>query len=747
MDRGRLMSVQTVRHRVRRVFGLLEIPAVLLLITALVSSGLTGWQFWMLLAGIVLVSVSVIFRLRGTAGAGFADAERLEQLASLAEERNRLQVQVDQFETLREQVLQQFTDRDLRLTERERDLVQRCARVQELLDYPTDDVHQGRESADLVRLSEQDNAVRLLLESEAERVYEKIRANGYSKDGNLNVVLIRDEAHELIRRIARIYSPDSKQPLMETSFEQLARAASRICLHVLVLLEQLPLNVQQYNFNSLYGYFRKAVVGYGAFQKAAPWFKGLSRGVYAGRMLSMTNPLSMGAWWLASELGRKGTQKLVENVIDRQAVSILHDLVTVIGVEVACIYGTGFRQRDPAWVLGTELVELVSQFPLSRESLRAGLQAVTSLPLRNEYDRIYLYRCLANHRSAGHQLADSAMLTRAEREAIASQLEQFFGAHIHGVTAEKSSKWRSAAEERLDLRLQLTEAGRTATVSHAHAADEAAVSVAVFLRSIAGASTDEIIRFLPQSRTWQFVAEPNRTALLDQFRSLSADQRFTPPGLEPTSPVTDAFLCDLACVTVRFCADEPHIEKLVVETGGYFRRTLAESQRTIDAQWLAEFRRHCVDSEIHPELNGPTVQRILKQREGESRIAFAYPEVSLRFGNDETRALTDAWLVGFIETTPRQRRLIVSWTDESNAVPWSHAGALAVQRERGLLIDSAAIGGGQLHGTAAAILGIPPAQSATLLVSGSLRGGRFRNYFRPLLAFAESAIPEHRAGE
>ena len=82
---------------------------------------------------------------------------------------------------------------------------------------------------------------------------------------------IREEALQMIQQVAKIYNPDSQNPLLETSLDQLARAASRICLHVLVLLEQLPVSVQHYNANKLYGYMQKAIASYGVYQKASPW--------------------------------------------------------------------------------------------------------------------------------------------------------------------------------------------------------------------------------------------------------------------------------------------------------------------------------------------------------------------------------------------------------------------------------------------------------------------------------------------
>lgn len=78
---------------------------------------------------------------------------------------------------------------------------------------------------------------------------------------------------------------------------------------MLVLLEQLPVSVQHSNVNKLYGYMQQAIASYGVYQKAAPWFKYLSRGLYAGRLLSATSPATLGAWWLATELGKVGRSK------------------------------------------------------------------------------------------------------------------------------------------------------------------------------------------------------------------------------------------------------------------------------------------------------------------------------------------------------------------------------------------------------------------------------------------------------
>ena len=90
---------------------------------------------------------------------------------------------------------------------------------------------------------------------------------------------------------------------------------------------------------------------------------------------------------------------------------MLHDMVRVIGYEVASIYGGDVRHRDANWIYGVELAELVSRFPLSRDSLSSALKEVGSVQLLNEYDRIFLYRCLAAHRSA-HTFSGTASRDR-----------------------------------------------------------------------------------------------------------------------------------------------------------------------------------------------------------------------------------------------------------------------------------------------------------------------------------------------
>lgn len=714
---------------------------LLTLIAGFSSFSVHDWQFWTCL----VASVSGIAGLIGLwPRTNEADPEVAVLRTRLSEDQTRHEQQAEAFEKARALLLSELETRTKHLDERERDLVARFSRFHEFLEYPSEDLHAFKVTGELQKLSEQDRQVHKLLEAEAERVYEKIRRNGYTVEGRVDALAIRDEALELIKKVARIYKPDSEFPLLETSFEQLARAASRICLHTLVLLEQLPVNVQQYNINTLYGYIRKAVVGYGVYQKATPWLTYLSRGIYAGRMVATTNPASLGAWWLATELGKRGAQMVVENVVDRQAIAVLHNLVAIVGVEAAGIYGTGFRQRDPAWMLGTELVELIHSFPASAECLKFGLQKVTALPMRSEYDRIYLYRCLASHKSPGLQLTDSAMLSRDQREAIAREMELFFKEHIHGASEANIKRWREGFERRFDLRLKLEANERVVVTSRQQQSEQASISLLQFLRSVVNLEESQIGATLRTLRTMTALPDFQQTNLLQNLLAKARDDSFEPPELDPASEATKLFLQDLA--TCAAVPDQPveHIEQLVRETWSYFRRTSAEAQASLDAAWKQKLRWACVDQSVAEDLAPEAARAFFAGRNEGERLVFAYCGLSRRTG-ETVLPLSGHWLFGVEEPNTKARRAFALSVNSTETIEWTAEAPLTIDRVSGRLLDDAAIRNGRWSSQGTKEQGAKDnnakdregisSQEGILIISGSLRGGRYRSYFRPLLEF------------
>lgn len=622
-----------------------------------------------------------------------------------------------EFEGWRQQQLEVLAAEADRLHEKNASLAERSARYQEFLEYPIEDETPSRsDDTTARRLSEQDRKVHAILEEEAKRVYEAIRNNEYVDNGSVNIDRIRDDALALVTQVARVYSPDSQNPLLETSFEQLARAASRTCLHTLVLLEQLPIDVKSYTINELHTYLRRAISAYGTYKQAAPWLKRLSRTAYAGRLVASTNPVTLGAWWLATEVTRRGASRLVENAVDRQAIAVLHDIVAVLGTEIASVYGPGFRQRDPAWVYGTELTEMLQAFPMSRESLSQGLQEITRLELRSEYDRIYLYRCLAQRRSAGHRLADPALLTRPERESIAKQLESFFRANLHGITEEDLSQWRTSVEARLDLRMQLQH--QPEDDSDASAAIH---SVAAFLSQVLTVPPAEIVRLVENSDLVTKIPIDQRAELFDRIGDAdSTSTAFDPPDLDPASPVTELFLNDLNRTSVRSGRCDAHIESLLLETGSYFRRPLEESQARIDSEFADALQMRVVDGVSARDLNASVIRNVLHSLAELSdavSIEAVFTDIS-RHDQLSENDLADAVILVYGDTA-------ALFTPEiPNGPVWVSNSTTSIRRIPGYVIDDCDLSGGHWATT----------ESGSLRISGTLKGRGFHRRFQPLLS-------------
>lgn len=707
-----------------------RVAVILLMVSALGIGLVIAWpgllSVWRCV-GALLALLPLAWRVLFPGQAALEDAELKVWRGKLEQEQHEFLKQQEELDQLRQTLQAEFERRADDLVQREQHLATRFARFHEFLEYPDTDSGIAENADQLRRLGEQDRQVRKLLEAEAERVYEKIRGNGYMVDGRLDLILIRDEALSLIQRVAGIYRPDSPAPLMEASLEQLARAASRIWLHLLVLLEQLPLGVQQYSIGTLYGYIRKAVIGYGVYQKASPWLTYATRGLYAGRLVAASNPAALGAWWLATEIGRQGAKKLMEKTLDRQAVGLLQQVITVIGVEAAGIYGTGIRQRDPAWILGAELVELITSFPSSGLSLRHGLQKVTALPLLSEYDRIYLYRCLASHRSAGLSLADSAMLTREQREQIVRDLEQFFGQYIHGAAEASVGAWRSGVESRFDLRLQLGAVPSSATSSRAELLQETAASLRRFVERMVCPEPGRVQGILMGLR---IVGQMTESQRIDFQAGLALEDGgdFEPPILDPTSDLVELYLRDLATCAVSGHEPMDETEQFVVEAGAWFRRPESDIRRWLDDEWRGRLRWESGDESLSRDCEAGVARLFFVHRKGLEKPVFRYGDL-LRVVRGVTESLPGAWLLGY--QASGQVRLVIAAPDREEPY-WVAESPLRMERISGMFFDDLRLPCGQW---VAAIT--EKNEESYVQIRGNLRGGRFSSYFSSLLRWGQ----------
>ncbi|MEO1971397.1 MAG: hypothetical protein ABGX07_07560, partial [Pirellulaceae bacterium] len=165
------------------------------------------------------------------------------------------------------------------LTRREQELSDRLLLFQEGMEFPVAETIQqpDRPREAWSQESERDRRLFALLETESQDLFEKIRNNQYTREGRVQVDLIRDEALRLVKSVAAIYRPDLEEPLLETSCEKVLRAASRICLQLLGVTDQLPLDIKTYNLRRLHGTVQQAVKAYGMYRSVEPYWPYLNR--------------------------------------------------------------------------------------------------------------------------------------------------------------------------------------------------------------------------------------------------------------------------------------------------------------------------------------------------------------------------------------------------------------------------------------------------------------------------------------
>ena len=148
----------------------------------------------------------------------------------------------------------------------------------------------------------------------------------------------------------------------------------------------------------------------------------------------------------------KGGKKIGKRTLDGYLLSLVRQTLGIVAWETASIYDRTSRYRDPEWVYGVELAHLVSKFPLTRDTLREALRELGTLSLRSSYDRIFLYRCVAQHVSPKpERFAQSELLAEETRGQIAERLREFVHKHLGEAKDKRVASWRKGLAKRLGM--------------------------------------------------------------------------------------------------------------------------------------------------------------------------------------------------------------------------------------------------------------------------------------------------------
>lgn len=281
----------------------------------------------------------------------------------------------------------------------------------------------------------------------------RFSGGGYWEGTTFQTRLLLTELMDFMESVAKVYQPDSEKPFLETNLESRFKAVNRASLQVILLLEEMPIvEAQEWNLRKVSDGVRTASKVYEKYQWARPFLNPVRYLWHGSKLLFVSNPLTAVGWIAGSEILWQGGAKLGKKAMNAYLLSLVRQTLGIIAWETASIFDATHRFRNPDFVYGVELAHLVSQFPMDRETLRGTLTELGKIPFRSTFDRVFLYRCVAQQVSPKPERFSQADLMEEDvRESIFGQLRGFLDEHVGEATDEEIGKWEGGVKERLGV--------------------------------------------------------------------------------------------------------------------------------------------------------------------------------------------------------------------------------------------------------------------------------------------------------
>lgn len=412
-----------------------------------------------------------------------------------------------------------------------------------------------------------------LIELKTRDLFEQIKQDSYRIDKGDGKVFdndkIRADVIAMVSDVAAIYRPGETSLLLKTNVEAVSRAVGRASLRLLVAVEGLPGGLASYDFQSIYNLVIRAVRAFGIYKSAKPYIDVASSVLFAGRIVSSTNPLTLVAWWAASRATTYGASKLGTHVLDQQAVGLIRQLVEIVAIEVASIYSPMVRYRDIHWIYGVELVHLASALSLSDSARVEVMKQLAALNLRDEYGRVSLMRhvaCGTTSRPANYH--PSVSLSAADRQTVAERLEAFLLAHVlndkpRRVDKASVERWQDDASERLEIQFRAGAVDATADEQRGRAV----WALAAFCLQHLDDEPHTMLERLAATKVLKSIDKKTQSRLKIELQA-EPPFMYHPPIINPDGQVCELFVDDL--VELAACSGKPnlnHPDRSSIPTG------------------------------------------------------------------------------------------------------------------------------------------------------------------------------------
>ena len=569
-----------------------------------------------------------------------------------------------EFEVLREEI----AEASLRL-ERDR----QAFRHERALHFGTDEPFDEGDESEPDWMDE-DKEVVALLRDESERLFRNLIDNVYVQDGRFDRTKLGDDLIGLIESVARVYQPESEHPLLETSVEKLLRSANRASIQLLVHLDDLPVDVKSINLREAYERVQSAAKYYGYYKKVEPYWNYARPLYHIGRIAMGANPITIGVGWAVSEVVKRGSV----NVAHSYALRTFHDTVRIFGNEAAEIFGGNHRHRDAGWMFGRELVTMVADLKVSSTVREAAMRELAGAPLRSDYDRLYLFRCLSlNETVRSEKVLASAVLSLEERRTTAQRLERFVRAQSIEIVGKPGAKWKSEAEKRLGVSFM---AATDQNMGPSEAVANALRSLTSFLIQFKGKDPDEAIDLLRPSEMAKQLSNADRDRAFENLSS-QPPMLFELPVLDPGSRELTQMLNELIGLELAVAPPLSDFDKVIEETAGYFREDTSK--------WIGKYETRCKQLVAScggdgSKLSAKAAPMIIGKLGGDA-LRFVYSGVSFPDNPDLTG---DAYVLCGTDDA-------ICVLDDDSGIVWSaKKGGISVEGIRQVVSNACQISGG-----------------------------------------------------
>jgi len=298
-----------------------------------------------------------------------------------------------------------------------------------------------------------DQRITQILDEQADMMLTAFSQGEYWEDGKFQTRTLLIELFNFMEKIAAVYNPDAEKPILETNLESLLKAINRASLQVILLLEELPLfDVKEMNIRKATDSIRKASKVYRKYEEIQPLLEPVRYLWQGSKFLFASNPLLAAGWIAGSEILLKGGKKVGKKAMDAYLLSLVRQTLGILAWETAGIYDKSYRYRNPDWIYGLELAHFASKFEPTTKFLRAMFKELGSQPLRSSYDRIFLYRCVANHVSSKpDRFATCDWMPGELSDEIDTRLTGFTKTALDEseLASKQYSKWRADMQKRI----------------------------------------------------------------------------------------------------------------------------------------------------------------------------------------------------------------------------------------------------------------------------------------------------------